>query len=97
MEGLTDAWLKVGVGGFLLILVAYAILWHIVPHWKAKDLKEQEFKHRQAERIQDREDGILKEIAGYIQQNIAESKALSARVDTVTDLVREEFRERRRG
>ena len=96
MGELLNIWTKVGAIGFFLIFIAYVVLKHIVPHWKDRDNKEQEFKRKQTERIQDREDGILQEVGGLIRQNIAQSEKMTDRMDALTEEIRQDIRQRRR-
>lgn len=96
MKELIDAWGSVGLAGFIVLVLAYVLLWHLIPHWKAKDVREQEFKHRQSERIQEREDGILKEVASLIRQNVTQSEKMTDRMDVLTQEIRDEARDKRR-
>lgn len=96
MQELIPLFKQFGVWVSVLILIAYFLLRHLWPHWKSKDLKEQDFRHKQSERIQEREDGILKDVAGLIRQNISESQTMTQRMDVMTEEIRAEHRERRR-
>ena len=86
---LADAWLKVGIGGFTVLLLAYTLLWHVIPHWKAKDTKEQEFRHNQIKRVQDREDQIIKEMTNAIRENTVQSHIMGQHIESLTETVRD--------
>lgn len=95
MEQLLNAYGKAGITGFLVIVFAYIVVFHVVPHCKERDNKNQEFKRKVQDRIQEREDGILKEVAGLIRQNVSESQKLAERVDVLTEIIRQEYRQKR--
>lgn len=85
-----------GPWAFGLIVVTYFLIWHLWPHWKAQSEREQLFRHRQFERVQEREDQIGAQMASLIKENTESNKALSVHVTALTDEIRAEFRTRRK-
>lgn len=88
MQELANTYLAIGIAGFIIIIAAYILIKHVIPHWKEKSKNEQDFQHKQIERVQNREDQIIKEMTSAIRQNTEQSASVSNHLEALTQEIR---------
>lgn len=96
MNELLPALKQLGPWAFVLLVAAYFLIWHLWPHWKAQNEREQEFRHNQVERVQEREDQMTAQMGALVKENTESNRALSIHVTALTEEIRSEFRTRRK-
>lgn len=79
---------KLGLGAGILIIGAYVLIKHVIPHWKERAAAEQTFRHEQTRAIMRLQETSLKEMTDAIRTGVEADRALARHMEALTGEVR---------
>lgn len=77
-----------GVWLGVLIMVAYFLIRHWWPYWKAKDQERETDRRQVLGRMMDVQEGSLKEMTEALRSNSRQSEKISEHLEELTDEIR---------
>ena len=78
-----------GIGVTISIMIAYFLLRHWWPYWKAKDERREQDRTKQVERMQTLVEVGTKEMTESLRANTRQSEKVSDHLEELTDEIRE--------